>query len=116
MFLWCPVRYINPVKIHPERITQNDETLANDPDYDKVGFPVREKNFSKIEEKNNICINVFCFENKLTFPIFVLDQKFEKSMDLLLAVDENKSHYMYIKDFDRFTFHKTKNKNKKIIL
>ena len=45
MFLWCPVRYINPVKIHPERITQNDETLANDPDYDKVGFPVREKNF-----------------------------------------------------------------------
>ena len=116
MFLWCHVRHINPVKIHPERITQNDKMLANDPDYDKVAFPVREKDFSKIEEKNNICINVFCYENKLTFPIFVLDHKFEKSMDLLLAVDENKSHYMYINDFDRFMFHKTKNKNKKIIL
>ena len=34
-------------------------------------------------------------------------------MDLLLVTDENKSHYVYIKDFDRFMFHKTKNKNKK---
>ena len=33
-------------------------------------------------------------------------------MDLLLLIDENKSHYVYIKDFDRFMFHKTKNKNK----
>ena len=34
-------------------------------------------------------------------------------MDLLLVTDKNKSHYVYIKDFDRFMFHKTKNKNKK---
>ena len=34
-------------------------------------------------------------------------------MDLLLVIDGNKSHYVYIKDFDRFMFHKTKNKNKK---
>ena len=33
--------------------------------------------------------------------------------DLLLLIDDNKSHYVYIKDFDRFMFHKTKNKNKK---
>ena len=25
MFLWCHVRHVNPVKIHPERITQNDK-------------------------------------------------------------------------------------------
>ena len=74
---------------------------------------MREKGFSKIEKKNNICINVFCYENKLTFPIYVSDQKFENSMDLLLVIDENKSRYVYIKDFDRFIFHKTKNKNKK---
>ena len=34
-------------------------------------------------------------------------------MDLLLLIDNNKSHYVNIKDFDRFLFHKTKNKNKK---
>ena len=74
---------------------------------------MREKDFSKIEKKNNICINVFCYENKLVFPIYISNQKFENSMDLLLIIDGDKSHYVYIKDFDRFMFHKTRNKNKK---
>ena len=42
-----------------------------------------------------------------------MDQKFENSMDLLLILDGDKSHYVYIKDFHRFMFHKTKNRNKK---
>ena len=33
-------------------------------------------------------------------------------MDLLLLLDYDKSHYVYITDFDRFMFHKTRNKNK----
>ena len=99
--------------MHPERITQNDKKLVNHLNYDGVGFPVREKDFSKIETKNNICINVFCYENKVVFPIYNSNKKFENSMDLLLQTDENKSHYVYIKDFDRFMLHKTKNKNKK---
>ena len=43
-----------------------------------VGFPVREKDFTKIETKSNICINVFCYENKPTFPIYTLDQIFQE--------------------------------------
>ena len=72
---------------------------------------MREKDFSKIETKNNI--NVFCYEYSLTFPIYISNQKFKNLMDLLLVTIENKSHYVYIKDFNRFMFHKTKNKNKK---
>ena len=34
-------------------------------------------------------------------------------MDLLLIFKENKSHYVYIKDFNRLMFNKAKNKNKK---
>ena len=30
-------------------------------------FPVREKDFKKIETKNNICIKVYIYENKLIF-------------------------------------------------
>ena len=112
-FLWCHVKHINPVKIHPEIITQNDKKFANDLVYDRVGFPLREKDFSKIETKNNICINVFCYENKLVFPICIPNQKCENSMDFLLGISESKSHYVYIKDFNRFMFQKTKNKNKK---
>ena len=111
--LWCYVRHVHPVKIHPERITGKDKKFANDLDYDGVEYPVREKDFSKIETKNNICVNVFCYENKLTFPIYISDQEFEKSIELLLVMNKNWSHYMYIKDFDRFMFHKMKNKNKK---
>ena len=76
---------------------------------------MQEKDFSKIEVRNNICINVLGCEDELVFPIYVSDQKFEDSMDLLLSNDDDKSHYVYIKDFDRFMFHKTnkKKQNKK---
>ena len=62
---------------------------------------------------NNVCINVFAYENKLVFPIYVSDQNLKDSMDLLLLKTDNSYHYVYIKDFDRFMFHKTKNRNKK---
>ena len=53
------------------------------------------------------------YENRLVFSIYVSDQTFEDARDLLLLIDNDKSHYVYIKDFDRFMLHKTKNKNKK---
>ena len=66
---------------------------------------MQEKDFSNIEVKNNICINVFGYENGLVFLIYVSDQKFKDSMDLLLLIDDDKSHYVYIKDFNSFIFH-----------
>ena len=57
---------------------------------DGIEFPVREKDFSNIETKNNICINVSCYRNKLVFPIYVSDQKCENSMDLLLVINDAK--------------------------
>ena len=111
-FLWCHVRHTNPVKIHPERITREDKKLVNDLNYDGIEFSVREKDFSNTENENNICIKVFCYEKKVTFPIWVSDQKLGNTMDWLLLPDDDKSHYMYIKDFNRFMFHKTKTKNK----
>ena len=114
MFLWCHARHVNLVKIHPERITREDKKLANDLNYDGIEFPVREKDFSKIEKKNNICINVFCYENKLVFPIHISNENFQKSIDLLLVIDGNKSHYVYINDFNNdlcFTKRKIKTKN-----
>ena len=98
---------------NPEEITKEDKEFISNLDYDGIEFPVQEKDFSKIEVKNNICINMFGYEDELVFPIYVSDQKFEYSIDLLLLNDDDKSHYVYIKDFDRFMFHKTKSKNKK---
>ena len=74
---------------------------------------MKEKDYNKIEVKNYICINVLGYENGLVFPIYVSDKKFEDLMDVLLLTNDDKSHYVYIKYFERFMFHKTKNKNKK---
>ena len=75
-FLWYHVRHINPSKEHPERILKTDKKIVEKLDYDGIEFPVQERDFSKIEVKNNICINVFGYEDKLVFPIYVSDQKF----------------------------------------
>ena len=59
---------------------------------------------------------MFGYKNRLVFPIYISDQKFKNLMDLLLLIDNDKSHYVCIKDFNKFMFHKTKNENKKLVL
>ena len=79
---------------------------------------MHKKDFNKIEVKKNIFINVFSYEkgfgyeNKLVFPVYVFNPKCGDFMDLLFLNDDDKLH-VYIKDFDRFMFRKTKTKNKK---
>ena len=108
-FLWCHIRNLNPLKRHPERTTKADKNMINDLDYEGIKFLVSKTNYLKIEQKNNICINVFCYENDLTYPVYVLDQKHKGCMGLLLITDDNNYHYVYIKDSNRFMFNKIKN-------
>ena len=68
--------------------------MAEELNYDGIEFPVQEKDFNKIEVKNNICINVFGYENKLVFPIYISDKKFKDSVDVLLLIDNDESHYI----------------------
>ena len=99
--------------MHLERIAKTNKNMVNDLDYEDIKFPVSKKYFGKIEKKNNICINVFCFENNFVYPVHISDKEFENCMDLLMVANENKSHYVYIKDYNRFMCNKTKNRNKK---
>ena len=55
-------------KYMQKELQKKYKELANDRDYDEIEFRVEEKDFSKIETKTNICINVFNYENRLTFP------------------------------------------------
>ena len=48
----------------------------------------------------------------MTYPVYISDQKFKNSMDLLMISNENKSNYEHIKDFERFVFSETKSKKK----
>ena len=111
-FLWYNIRHLNPLKKHPESTAKVNKSIIIDLDYEGIKFTVSKKHYCKIERQNSIFINVFCYENNFTYPVYVSDQKFENYMDLLLITDEKKSHYVHIKDFNRFMCNKTKNKNK----
>ena len=50
-FFWCHIRHLDPLKIHPERITKEDIKMANDFDYEGIRFPVSERDVQKIEKK-----------------------------------------------------------------
>ena len=41
--------------------------MINDLDYKVVEFSVSKSDYCKIEQRNNICINVFCYEKNLVF-------------------------------------------------
>ena len=50
-FLWCHIRHISSIKIHPEIITLKDKKLVNDLNYDQIEFSVNKEDVSKIETK-----------------------------------------------------------------
>ena len=52
---------------NPEEIREEDKEFISNLDYDGIEFPVQEKDFSEIEVKCNICINVFGYEDELVF-------------------------------------------------
>ena len=45
-FLWCHIRHLNPLKIHPERIIKPDTNMVNDLDYKGIEFPVSKNDYS----------------------------------------------------------------------
>lgn len=65
---------------------------------------------------------MFGYKNGLAYPVFSSDEKsncfirwkFEDCMDLLLMIDANNQHYVYVNDFDGFMYYKTKHKKKKL--
>ena len=62
--------------------------MVNNLDYANIKFiliPVSIKGYSRIEKKNNICINVFYYANDMVYPVYISDEKFENCMDLLLV-------------------------------
>ena len=107
-FRWCHIRRLNPQDKDPQRIKKSDKEYINKLDYSGIEFPVTTKQYNKIEKQNEININVFGYENKQPYPIFVSKEKYDKHMNLLLITEDKNEHYVLIKDFNRFMFNQTK--------
>ena len=113
-FKWCHIRFINPTNSHPERINKKDKEIAKSLDYRGINFPMKARDYEIIEERFNINVNVFGYENRV-FPLYVSKKSNEQVLNVLLISNEEKSHYVFIKDFNRLMYSevKTKNQHKK---
>ena len=112
-FRWCHIRYLNPQDKYPQRIKKIDKEYINQLDYSSIEFPVTVKQYNKIEKQNEININVFGYENKQPYPIYISKEKYEKHLELLLITEDDNKHYVLIKDFNRFMFNQTKHEHRK---
>ena len=112
-FRWCHIRHLNPQEKNPQRIKKSDKAFIKNLDYSGIEFPVSAKQYNKIEKQNNIRINVFGYESKQKYPIYVSKEKHEDCMNLLIITEDKKNHYVLIKDFNKFMYDQTKHKDRK---
>ena len=96
--MWYHVRHLNLNGVKLERITTKDKEIAGELDYSGVDFPLCKKDYYKIEVLNKICVNVFCYENNMIYPVYLSNQYFNDCLDLLLISNGYTNHYVYIKD------------------
>ncbi|KAL9988273.1 hypothetical protein ACROYT_G002704 [Oculina patagonica] len=112
-FRWCHIRCLNPQDKYPQRIKKSDKAYIEKLNYDGINFPVNLKQINKIETQNKININVFGYENKQAYPIYISKEKYDNQMNLLLITENENKHYVLIKDFNKFMYNQTKHKERK---
>ena len=68
-FKWCHIRFLNPQDKDPERIKKQDKEIVKTLDHRGINsFPMKARDYEIIEERFNINVNVFGYENRV-FPL-----------------------------------------------
>ena len=66
-FMSYHVRLINPSNSHPKRINKQDKKFLN---YSDIVFLVDINDYEKIEDRFQMQVNVFGYENKV-YPLYI---------------------------------------------
>ena len=64
---------------------------------------MKARGYEVIEERFNINVNVFGYESKV-FLLYVSKKSYEQVLNVLLISNEEKSHYVLIKGFNRLMY------------
>ena len=75
-------------------------------------LPLDINGYEKIEDRFQMQVNAFGYENKV-YPLYISKKSCNQTLNLLLITEKDKSHFVFIKDFNRLMFSKTKHKDKK---
>ena len=63
-FKWCHVRLLNPQNKDADRTKKQDKKIAETLDYRGIDFPMKARDYKIIEERFNINVNVFGYDNR----------------------------------------------------
>ena len=66
-------------------------------------FSLDINDYEKIEVRFQMQVNVFGYENKV-YPLCISKKSYDQTLNLLLITEEDKFHYVFIKDFNRLMF------------
>ena len=102
-FLWSFPRYLHPIEVHGERISDLKK-YVNELNFKENKFPVKVKDITKFEKLNPFLpkINVFSIDdNNKVYPLIVNQKKSNKNckndckqtIDLFFHSDGEKEHY-----------------------
>ena len=102
-FKWASIAYLHHEKIdfHSERIS-NLKKFEGNYDWTGVGFPTSINGFSEFERKNDVCVNLLGVEERQIYILRMGKYDPEKEeVILLLIADEERRHYVAVKNLNR---------------
>ena len=77
-------------------------------------FPLDINDYEKIEDRFQVRVDVFGYENE-GYPFYISKQSYNQTLNLSLITEQGKSQYVFIKDFNRLMFSRTKQRQKTLL-
>ena len=114
-FLWSVLASLHPVsrRDQPHRL-HHYKQYVNELNVGGIEFPMRVNQIAKFERQNTtISVNVFGYEERELFPLYITKEKKEHHVNLLLFSSNETSHYCLIRNLSRLLGPLTKYKGRK---
>ena len=114
--MWALLSALHPVGSNPHRVSKYKQ-YENELNFAGVGFPTPLSQMPKVEQLNNLAINVFGYSKQAGIHPLYLSKDHTRDPINLLMITEVKdgktiSHYCWIRDFNRLCFNQNKHHGK----
>ena len=114
---WALLSSLYPAHDNPHRVSKYKDH-EKELNFAGIEFPVTLKDIPKVEQLNNLALNVFGYsESAGVHPLYLTNDLSQDPITLLLITEiqdgKTKSHYCWIRDFNRLCFDQTKHKERK---
>ena len=83
-----------PINSHLERINEQDKKIAANLNYSDIMFPLDIDDYEKIEDRFQMQVNVFDYENKV-YPLYISKKSYDQMLNFLLITEKDKFHCVY---------------------